>query len=112
VIRGSGALQREYASVLFTNTSTKRCTMFGFPGVSLRRAGQLLGQPATREAITPKNLRLAPGGRAQADITDVSTCQAPLSDTVRVYPPDSKQFVDLPLDLRGCALSVRPVVGS
>ena len=109
-LRGSGFQGREFAQILFTNKSTKSCTLFGFPGVSLRRAGALLGQPASREPVTPKTVTLRPGESATSDITDFSTCNAPRSDTVRVYPPDSKLFVDLPLDLRGCSISVRPVV--
>jgi hypothetical protein len=109
-VRGSGFQGREFAQIVFTNKSAKKCTLFGFPGVSLRRAGALLGQPATREPVTPKTVTLRPGESATSDITDFSTCNAPRSDTVRVYPPDSKLFVDLPLDLRGCTISVRPVV--
>jgi len=109
-VRGSGAAQREFASILFTNKSGTRCTMYGFPGISLRASGALLGQPASRDTSTPPaNVHLAPGAQAHADITDNSSCQAALSDTVRVYPPDSTQFADLPLVLRGCALTVKPV---
>jgi hypothetical protein len=112
VLRGSGAQQQEFASVFFTNKGSAPCTMFGFPGVSLRLADRLLGQPATRENVAAQTVRLAPGGRAQADITDYSSCQAPLSDTVRVYPPNATQFVDLPLDIRGCTITVKPVAAS
>lgn len=109
-ISGSGAGQQEFASVVFTNKSTKTCSMFGYPGISLRANGALLGQPATRDPSTPPmTVHLAPGAQAHADITDNSSCSAPLSDVVRVYPPDSTQFADLPLQLRGCTLSVKPV---
>jgi hypothetical protein len=112
-IRGSGAGQQEFASIMFTNKSAAACSLTGYPGVSLRANSILLGQPASRDASTAATtVHLAPGAQAHADVTDDSSCQAPLSDTVRVYPPDSTQFVDLPLVLRGCTLSVKPVVAS
>lgn len=109
-LRGSGAQQREYAAINFTNKGSKACTMYGYPGVSLRSNGVLLGQPATRDlSITPAIVKLNPGDLVQAQIVDNSSCQAALSDTVRVYPPDSTQYVDLPLELRGCTLTIQPV---
>jgi hypothetical protein len=98
---------------MFTNKGTKACTMYGFPGVSLRYQGALLGQPASRDlSVAPAIVRLNPGDLVQAGIVDNSSCQAPLSDTVRVYPPDSTKFVDLPLELRGCTITVQPVIAT
>jgi hypothetical protein len=112
-VRGSGAGQQEFASIYFTNKGSAACSMYGYPGISLRANGILLGQPASRDRSTaPATVHLAPGAQAHADITDNSSCQAALSDTVRVYPPDSTQFADLPLVLRGCTLSVTPVTAS
>jgi hypothetical protein len=111
-LRGSGANQQEFAAVFFSNKGTTTCTIYGYPGISLRYQGQPLGQPASRDSTTPTAIKLKPGDVVQADITDNSSCQAPLSDTVRVYPPDSTRFVDLPLQLRGCTLSVKPVAAS
>lgn len=110
-LRGSGYQGHEFAQIVFTNKGTGTCTMYGYPGVSLRAGNALLGQPAARDTSTPPGtVTLRPGDSATADITDFSTCNAARSDTVRVYPPDSTQYVDLPLNLRGCTLSVRPVV--
>jgi hypothetical protein len=109
VIRGGAIAGQEIALITFTNASVKTCTMFGFPGVSLRRGGALLGKPATRSAKTPATVRLAPSAQAEALLRDFTTCQASLSDTVRVYPPDSTQFVDKPLELRGCQIVIDPV---
>lgn len=109
-VRGSGAGQQEFASIYFTNKSATACSLYGYPGISLRANGALLGQPASRDgSAPPASVHLAPGAQAHSDITDNSSCQAALSQTVRVYPPDSTQFADLPLVLRGCALSVKPV---
>jgi hypothetical protein len=109
LIRGGAIAGQEIALVTFTNTGTKACTMFGFPGVSLRLNNTLLGQPATRSSKTPTSVTLKPGEQAEALLRDFTTCQAALSDTVRVYPPDSTQFVDKPFELRGCQTQIDPV---
>ncbi|MDP9091363.1 MAG: DUF4232 domain-containing protein [Actinomycetota bacterium] len=113
VLRGGAIPGREIALVTFTNISATPCTMFGFPGVSLRLQNSLLAQPAERTSDNPTSVRLAPGEHAQAQLTDNSSCQAPLSDTVRVYPPNLITFVDVtPFQLRGCTLRVAPVTHS
>jgi hypothetical protein len=111
-LRGSPAAGQEFALITFTNKGPGVCTMVGFPGVSLRLRGALLGQPAQRSGAAPKPVLLATGAQAQAAITDYSSCQAGISDTVRVYAPDQRDFVDLPLALRGCRLVVEPVTHS
>lgn len=115
VIPGGAASGQEIALITFTNVSTTSCTLYGYPGVSLRLNGQLIGTPATRTADTlptPKLVRLAQGEQAQAMLTDFSSCQAPLSDTVRVYPPNSTQFADRPAQLRACHLEIAAVTHS
>lgn len=109
VLRGGAAANREIAAITFTNTSHAACTMIGYPGVSLRRGGVLLGQPASRRPATVPTVVLRPGETASTTLSDFTTCQAPLSDTVRIYPPESLQFVDLPLTMRGCTLIIDPV---
>jgi len=108
-LRGSAAAGQEFALITFTNTRSAVCTLNGFPRVSLRLNNAALGQPAQRSAKTPSTVKLAPGKQAQAAITDFSSCQAPVSNAVRVYPPDQGEFVDLPLSLRGCRVVVDPV---
>jgi hypothetical protein len=112
VIPGGAVPGREIAAITFTNTSGVACSMVGFPGVSLRLAGKLVGSPAARSSIPIKTVHLAPNGQAQAVVSDFSTCQAPLSDTVRVYPPNLTQYVDRPFQLRACRLQVDPVTPS
>jgi hypothetical protein len=109
VLRGGAVAGQEIALITFTNTSATKCAMFGYPGVSLRLHGALLGKPAERSVVQPKAVPLAPGAAAEATITDFSSCQAPVSDTVRVYAPDQKAFVDKALELRGCRLFIDPV---
>lgn len=108
LIRGGAIPLQEIALITFTNTGTTECSMFGFPGVSLRAAGKQLGQ-ALRSPIAAKTVRLMPGEQAQAQITDFSSCQAPLSDTVRIYPPNLTTYVDKPFELRACRFQVDPV---
>jgi uncharacterized protein DUF4232 len=95
--------------LIFTNTGAAPCATVGYPGVSLRLAGKLVGQPAQRSGQGHSTVTLQPGGRGQSKITDFSSCQAPLSDKVRVYAPDQVTFVDLPMVLRACHLVVGPV---
>jgi Protein of unknown function (DUF4232) len=111
-LRGSAAGGQEFAVITFTNTGSLTCTMFGFPGVSLRLRGALLSRPAERSGKSPATVRLNPGAQALASVTDFSGCNAPISDTVRVYPPNLRDFVDLPLALRGCRVVVDPVAHS
>jgi Protein of unknown function (DUF4232) len=109
VLRGGAVAGQEFALITFTNTSTTGCVMFGYPGVSLRLQNALLGKPAERSIKKPTTVPLAPGAAAQAMITDFSACQAPVSDTVRVYAPDQTAFVDKPLELRGCRIFIDSV---
>ena len=111
-LRGSAAAGQEFALITFTNTASAACTLFGFPGVSLRLNNALLGRPAERSGKAPSTVTLESGARAEAALTDFSSCQAPVSDTVRVYPPNQRAFVDRPLALRGCRVVVDPVTHS
>lgn len=109
-LRGSGAAGHQYAFLQFTNKSAKTCTLTGFPGVELRRAGAVLGKPAVRSDKITATVKLTPGTSATARLVDDSTCQAEKSDSVQIIPPNlTAQFV-VPLSVRGCALTIDPVV--
>jgi Domain of unknown function (DUF4232) len=109
-LRGSGAAGHEYAFLQFTNKSAKTCTLTGFPGVELRKAGAPLGKPATRSDKIVATVKLAPGTSATARLVDASTCQADKSDSVQIIPPNLTVKYLRPLSLRGCALTIDPVV--
>jgi hypothetical protein len=109
LIRGGAVPAQEIALITFTNSSTTTCSMFGYPGVSLRLSGRLLGQPAVRSPVTARTVKLLPGAQAEAQVTDFSSCQGSLSDTVRIYPPNLTAFVDKPFELRACRVEVDPV---
>jgi hypothetical protein len=111
-IRGSAAAGQEFALLTFTNAGAAACTMFGVPGVSLRLRNALVGRPAQRSSATPKTVTLEPGAQAESTVTDFSSCQAPVSDQVRVYAPNERAFVDLSLALRACRVVVDPVTHS
>lgn len=108
-LRGSASAGKEFAAIIFTNTSSTTCTLAGFPGVSLRLTGQQVGSPAQRESVPTRTMTLTPGASVQASLSSIVSCNAPLSDTVRIYPPDSTEFVDKPLDMRACTLIIGPV---
>ncbi|HEX8768870.1 MAG TPA: DUF4232 domain-containing protein [Jatrophihabitans sp.] len=109
-LRGSGAAGHQYAFFQFRNKSAKTCSLTGFPGVQLLRGGALLGKPATRASKPVTTVLLAPGGTASARLVDDSTCNAEKSDSVQIYPPNRTEKIVLPLSLRGCALTIDPVV--
>jgi hypothetical protein len=83
--------------VVFTNTSTRSCTMYGYPGVSFVTGhGDQVNDAAQRAGRTPSLVTLAPNGKAHASLLLVNVnnyagnpnCQATLTAGIRVYPPD------------------------
>jgi hypothetical protein len=113
VILGSGAQQQEFAEIDFVNTGTTECSLTGYPGVSLRVGGAALSTPARTDPTSKvATIHLAPDAVAKAMLTDFSSCNAPLSDTVRVSPPGSKDVIDRPGELRGCQLVVGAVTAA
>jgi len=111
-LRGSGAAGHQYAFLQFTNSSGKPCSLTGFPGVQLLRAGAVLGRPATRANKPVATVTLAPGRSATARLVDDSTCNAENSDSVQIYPPNRTEKVVVRLSVRGCALTIDPVIAS
>lgn len=109
VLQGGAQPGVELALILFTNKGATTCSLLGHPGVSLRRKGAELVTATYPTDKAAKNIVLKPGGQAQTTIMDYSSCNASLSDTVRIYPPNQTAFVDDALELRGCKLTVDPV---
>ena len=87
------------------------CTIYGLPTrrPAARRRGR---RHAVRAGRHPGDRRrtLAPGDTAESLLTDFSTCQAPLSDTVRVSVPARAGRAGAPVvaaaRLRACTLRV------
>ncbi len=111
-LRASGAAGHQYAFLQFTNTSTRTCSLTGYPGVQLVKAGKPIGQPAVRSGKPIRKVQLAPGHSVTAQLVDASTCEADKSDSVAIYPPNRTERVVVPLSVRGCALTIDPVVAA
>jgi hypothetical protein len=85
--------------IVFTNTSTRACTMYGYPGVSFVTGptGSQINEPAQRSPAqgSPTLVPLPPGGKAHASLLLVNvanyptnTCKPVQAAGLRVYPPD------------------------
>ena len=109
-MRASGAAGHQYAFLQFTNVSANSCSLTGFPGVQLLRAGNLIGQPAARSSMPSSRVQIAAGSSVTARLVDDSTCNADNSDSVQVIPPNRTDRIVLRLSLRGCPLHIDPVV--
>lgn len=111
-LRGSGAAGHEFAFLQFTNVSSTACSLTGYPGVLLLLGGKPLGQPAVRTGKPIRTERIAPGTSVSASLVDDSSCNAAISDSVQVIPPNRTDKIVLKLALRGCTLHVDPVAPS
>jgi hypothetical protein len=112
VLRASGAAGHQYAFLQFTNIGSKSCSLTGFPGVQLLKAGRPLGQPAARSALAATRVQIAPGAALTARLVDDSTCNADNADSVQIIPPNRTDKIVLPSALRGCPLHIDPVMPS
>jgi hypothetical protein len=99
VVPGDSAAGHIGLRIVFTNTLSRACNMFGYPGVSFLSGptGAEVNVPAERSAAegAPKLVPLAPGAAAHADLLLVDTanfatdtCKPVQAAGVRVYPPD------------------------
>jgi hypothetical protein len=111
-LRGSGAAGHEFAFLQFTNVSSTACSLTGYPGVLLLLGGKPLGRPAVRTGKPIRTERIAPGTSVSASLVDDSSCNAAISDSVQVIPPNRTDKIVLKLALRGCTLHVDPVAPS
>jgi hypothetical protein len=99
----------QFAELRFTNKSATVCAITGFPGIQLLKAGHVLGQAAIRYTKPAATINLRPGSVATTRLTDISTCNADLSDSVQIIVPNRRERTVLPLRLRGCTLYIDPV---
>jgi hypothetical protein len=115
---GGGAAGSFYSLIEFTNTSSASCTLYGYPGVSMRDAkSALIGAPAARNATsTPGVVTLAPGDSASATfkMTDTTVypaakCKPVTSTYLMIYPPD--QTASIELSFKGSTCSNASVIG-
>jgi hypothetical protein len=107
--RGGALPGEELALLEFTNRSSSPCSITGFPGVELFAHDHVLGKPATRSGMAVRTLTVAPGAHVTAVLHDDTRCNAGLSDTIGVYVPNQTAQERVPLELRGCTLTIDPV---
>ena len=114
---GQGYAGGVYQVIDFTNSSGSRCTLYGYPGVSLVSGPPYtqIGLAAKRAASsTPKLVTLAPGATANALLQVVDALNYPSANcgptkatALKVYPPNQTVPVYLPSTSTGCAKSVQ-----
>jgi hypothetical protein len=109
---GGGAAGTFYSVVDFTNVSKASCTLYGYPGVSLRNAsGAQIGAAGTRDAaVTPTVITLTPGATANTSVgvTDPGVypsgkCDPATSSYLRIYPPNQTVYYDLSFKEATCS---------
>lgn len=108
VLPGGATFGEQIAGLQFTNTGTTTCILAGYPTVTLLLHGQVIGRQSVPSSRATSVRRLAPGEVAESLVHDYTqTCQAPLSDSVRVQVPGESTTVTRPdMQLRACVLRV------
>jgi hypothetical protein len=106
VIRGSASAGQEIAALQFTNAGSKTCVLNGFPTATLLRNGKQIGTPSLPASSATSSRTLAPGDVAESVLHDYTSCQAPLSDQLKLVVPGSTVTAVRPAQLRGCVLRV------
>lgn len=103
-----GAAGSLYWSIQFTNTSTTKCALRGYPGVSvLDTAHRQIGPAATHSGASYATVALSPGHSASAV---VRTTNGPIGGPclrtgsyLRIYPPASHSAVLVPARWTTCS---------
>ena len=108
-VRGGAFQGQEVAGLLYTNNSSTACTLRGYPFAQLHYRGKALGKPAKHNPGAVRTIVVRPGKSAQVQLTAITTCQAPISDQVVEVAPDTHEARSVPMQLRGCSLSVDPI---
>jgi len=111
---GSGYAGGAVYELEISNTSSRACTIYGFPGVSaLGPNGRQLGSPAQWDhADATRLVTLASGGTAHVvlRIVDVGNfgnpnqpCDPANAVALRIYPPNDRTSTELPFSFRACS---------
>jgi hypothetical protein len=106
-----------YVTIDFTNTSGSRCTLFGYPGVSLVTGPpyKQIGLAAKRSTSSSKKLvTLAAGATANAQLQIVdalnfpsASCGPTKATALKIYPPNQTEPAYLPNTSTGCSKPVQ-----
>lgn len=113
VIKGGAIRGAEIAAMQFTNTGSTTCTITGTPTAHLVRKGARIGSVSLPNGDAVRPFTLQPGDVGESLLRDFSTCNAPLSDKLRLRLPSRNgtpgRTVTEPVTLRACDLRVAPV---
>jgi len=106
-----------YTTIVFTNTSSVPCTLYGYPGVSMTtgQPGSQIGKPAKENPATPRQLvTLQPQASANALLRIVfaqnypaSQCHPVTAHYLQVYPPNQTMQTYVSYHTTGCAKPIR-----
>ena len=107
----NGAAGTTYYWLQFTNVSSHRCELYGYPGVSaVNRSGRQIGAAAERNASSVRTVMLAAGETARASLGIVvtanfppSTCRSVTADGLRVYAPNLTASDVIPFPFPTCS---------
>lgn len=100
--QGGGAAGSQGSFLIFTNTTSKTCSLYGYPGVSFVAGdqGTQVGDAFTRSEAAKKTVNVSAGGSAHAQIVTVNwqnysegDCKPVSVRGFRVYPPDETAAV-------------------
>ena len=110
--QGSGAAGSAYYNLEFTNLSGRRCSLFGYPGVSgVDLHSHQVGSSASRDtAHRPASVVLAAGASAHSVLRIVdagdfprSVCAQGMAAGLRVYPPGQTASKLVPYPFLACS---------
>jgi hypothetical protein len=113
-IPGNGYAGGAYYQLELSNTSSRACTLYGYPGVSaLAPGGHQLGRAAGRgPAAVSRLVTLGRGATAHVllQITDVAnfppaSCGKTTAVALRVYPPGATRSLEIPFTFPACGTS-------
>ena len=120
--QGGAAAGSTYVPINFTNTTSRTCTLFGYPGVSFVTSvpGRELGRPAKRNPTDPATtVTVAPGAVAhatlqvaQAENYDPSECKPVTAHWLRVYPPNQFGAIYTKYTAQVCSAKLPSTLGS
>lgn len=121
--QGQGTAGSTYQPIVFTNTSSAPCSLFGRPGVSfVDSSGAQLGKSASNASGVEQTVTLAAGGTASAllqlpdpGVYSAAQCQESTASRLKVYPPNQTGALLVADPVQICTTSagrasVRPVV--
>jgi Protein of unknown function (DUF4232) len=115
--QGSAAAGTDSWPLDFTNTGSRACTLYGYPGVSATNAdGAQLGRAAERQPIfTARTVTIGVGGTAHAYLlwTEVlnftpSGCKLGTASLLKVHPPNRTSAAHTFFSLQVCR-SIKPL---